>query len=282
MPVPRGGTDGELRALRVRALPGGPPGDRGAHRHVRPAQARLAAGRRTSASPSCPGSGRRGTRSRPPRASWRTRGTPSAWSGSWPSPPRTTRPRSACWRARLPLRENVAARRGRARDQGILPACVGARGWPFSPPSPSWPAASRARRSASRRPRCSRPSSASRSRSTSTRRRKPGARSCASPSTPAAHPRARAASSWPVSPGSPSLRRAAECDPRPTGAVEATTRRPAVIVTAGPIEWNADDEAWVGRHLLPQREPVLPTTLPRGAGARGLGLAGPILLDGPA
>ena len=41
------------------------------------------------------------------------------------------------------------------------------------------------------------------------------------------------------------VRRAAECDPRPIGAVEAMTLRPAVIVTAGPIEWIAEDEAWV-------------------------------------
>jgi hypothetical protein len=45
--------------------------------------------------------------------------------------------------------------------------------------------------------------------------------------------------------GELSVRRAAECDPRPTGAVEAMTLRPAFIVTAGPIEWIADDEAWV-------------------------------------
>ena len=45
--------------------------------------------------------------------------------------------------------------------------------------------------------------------------------------------------------GERSVRRAAECDPRPTGAVESMTLRPAVIVTAGPIEWIADDEAWV-------------------------------------
>jgi hypothetical protein len=41
------------------------------------------------------------------------------------------------------------------------------------------------------------------------------------------------------------VRRAAECDPRPAGAVEAMTQRPAVVVTAGPIEWIAADEAWV-------------------------------------
>lgn len=41
------------------------------------------------------------------------------------------------------------------------------------------------------------------------------------------------------------VRRLTECEPRPKGAVEATTLRPAVIVTVGPIEWRADDEAWV-------------------------------------
>ena len=72
----------------------------------------------------------------------------------------------------------------------------------------------------------------------------------------------------------PSVRKAAECDARPEGAVEATTRRPAVIVTAGPIEWVADDEAWATVVLLPQREPVGPAALPRRAGARGVGVAG--------
>jgi hypothetical protein len=45
--------------------------------------------------------------------------------------------------------------------------------------------------------------------------------------------------------GEPQARRAGECDPRRKGAVEATTLRPAIIVTAGPIEWIAADEAWV-------------------------------------
>lgn len=41
------------------------------------------------------------------------------------------------------------------------------------------------------------------------------------------------------------LRRLTECEPRPKGAVESTTLRPAVIVTVGPIDWQADDDAWV-------------------------------------
>jgi len=41
------------------------------------------------------------------------------------------------------------------------------------------------------------------------------------------------------------VRRLAECDRREAGAVEAMTLRPAVIVTAGPVDWRAADEAWV-------------------------------------
>jgi hypothetical protein len=41
------------------------------------------------------------------------------------------------------------------------------------------------------------------------------------------------------------LRRLTECERRPKGAVESTTLRPAVIVTVGPIDWRADDDAWV-------------------------------------
>jgi hypothetical protein len=43
----------------------------------------------------------------------------------------------------------------------------------------------------------------------------------------------------------PFVRRGAECEARPDGAVELVTDRPAVLVTAGPIEWVEDDEAWV-------------------------------------
>lgn len=40
-------------------------------------------------------------------------------------------------------------------------------------------------------------------------------------------------------------RRGAECEARPEGAMETSTLLPAIIVTAGPIEWVAADEAWV-------------------------------------
>lgn len=41
------------------------------------------------------------------------------------------------------------------------------------------------------------------------------------------------------------LRRAAECEVGRDRAYERSTRAPAVVVTAGPIEWVAEDEAWV-------------------------------------
>src|SRR5207247_2827517 len=43
----------------------------------------------------------------------------------------------------------------------------------------------------------------------------------------------------------PSVRRAAECEARPEGAMTLSRPQPAIIVTAGPIEWVAADEAWV-------------------------------------
>lgn len=81
--------------------------------------------------------------------------------------------------------------------------------------------------------------------------------------------------------GEPAVRRAAECDPRPEGAVEATTLRPAVIVTAGPVEWVAPDEAWVevswfrsARASARRRYRVVRER-------EGWVSLGPILLDGP-
>jgi hypothetical protein len=82
--------------------------------------------------------------------------------------------------------------------------------------------------------------------------------------------------------GEPSVRRAAECDPRPEGAVEATTRRPAIIVTAGPIEWVAEDEAWV---VVSYYRSATQSARRRYRVVRerdGWVSLGPILLDGPA
>ncbi len=45
--------------------------------------------------------------------------------------------------------------------------------------------------------------------------------------------------------GDQSVRRLGECDRRPKGAVESRTLRPAILVTAGPIEWIVADEAHV-------------------------------------
>jgi hypothetical protein len=81
--------------------------------------------------------------------------------------------------------------------------------------------------------------------------------------------------------GEPSARRAAECDPRPKGAVEAMTLRPAIIVTAGPIEWIAADEAWVTVRYF---RSVHRSALRRYRVVKELQSwvsLGPILLDGP-
>jgi hypothetical protein len=79
----------------------------------------------------------------------------------------------------------------------------------------------------------------------------------------------------------PAVRRAAECDPRPEGAVEATTLRPAIIVTAGPIDWVAADDAWVAvsffrsaQHSAHRRYRVVRER-------DGWVSLGPILIDGP-
>lgn len=43
----------------------------------------------------------------------------------------------------------------------------------------------------------------------------------------------------------PAVRRGAECEVRRSRTVEIATRRTAIVVTAGPIEWVKVDEAWV-------------------------------------
>jgi hypothetical protein len=80
----------------------------------------------------------------------------------------------------------------------------------------------------------------------------------------------------------PSLRRAAECDRRPRGAVEATTFRPAVIVTAGPIEWIAEDEAWVAVAYFRSAERSARRRYRVVREREGWVSLGPILIDGPA
>jgi hypothetical protein len=81
--------------------------------------------------------------------------------------------------------------------------------------------------------------------------------------------------------GEPAVRRVAACDARPTGAVEAMTLRPAIIVTAGPIEWVAAAEAWV---TVSYFRSARVSALRRYRVVRereGWVSLGPILLDGP-
>ena len=81
--------------------------------------------------------------------------------------------------------------------------------------------------------------------------------------------------------GHPPLRRAAECDARPDGAVEATTLRPAVVVTAGPIEWVAPDEAWVAVGYFRSASASAHRRYRVVRERAGWVSLGPILLDGP-
>jgi hypothetical protein len=82
-------------------------------------------------------------------------------------------------------------------------------------------------------------------------------------------------------PDEPVVRRLAECDPRPDGAVEAMTLRPAIIVTAGPIEWVAADEAWVTVTYFRSRHRSATRKYRVVRERTGWVSLGPILLDGP-
>jgi hypothetical protein len=76
-------------------------------------------------------------------------------------------------------------------------------------------------------------------------------------------------------------RRLAECDARPEGAVEAMTLRPAVIVTAGPIEWRAADEAWVTVRFFRSSHDTAVRTYRVVREREGWVSLGPILVGGP-
>jgi hypothetical protein len=80
----------------------------------------------------------------------------------------------------------------------------------------------------------------------------------------------------------PSVRRLGECDPRPKGAVESSTLRPAIIVTAGPIEWVANDEAHVSVSYFRSRKLSARRTYRVVKERSGWVSLGPIILDGPA
>jgi hypothetical protein len=77
------------------------------------------------------------------------------------------------------------------------------------------------------------------------------------------------------------VRRAAECDPRPEGAVEATTLRPAIIVTAGPIDWVAADDAWVAVSFFQSAQRSARRRYRVVRERAGWVSLGPILIDGP-
>ncbi len=79
----------------------------------------------------------------------------------------------------------------------------------------------------------------------------------------------------------PAVRRAAECDPRPEGAVEATTLRPAIIVTAGPIDWVAADDAWVAVSFFQSAQRSARRRYRVVRERDGWVSLGPILIDGP-
>jgi hypothetical protein len=81
--------------------------------------------------------------------------------------------------------------------------------------------------------------------------------------------------------GDKALRRLSECDPRPRGAVESATSRPAVIVTVGPIDWRADDEAWVTVTYFRTRSRSGIRRYRVVHEPSGWVSLGPILLDGP-
>lgn len=77
------------------------------------------------------------------------------------------------------------------------------------------------------------------------------------------------------------LRRLGECEPRADGAVELSTLRPAVIVTLGPIDWRAEDEAWVSVSYFRTRSRSALRRYRVVKEPSGWVSLGPILLDGP-
>ncbi len=82
--------------------------------------------------------------------------------------------------------------------------------------------------------------------------------------------------------GKARVRRASECDRRPTGAIEATTFRPAIIVTVGPIDWVAEDEARVRVSYYRTALMSAQRTYRVVREPSGWVSLGPIMLDGPA
>jgi hypothetical protein len=78
------------------------------------------------------------------------------------------------------------------------------------------------------------------------------------------------------------VRRLTECEPKPKGAVESTTGRPAVIVTVGPIDWRSGDEAWVTVNYFRTRIQSAVRTYRVVREESGWVSLGQVVLDGPA
>jgi hypothetical protein len=78
------------------------------------------------------------------------------------------------------------------------------------------------------------------------------------------------------------LRRLAECEVRGAGVVERTSGRTALIVTLGPVEWRAADEAWVREVELARPRQPLTRTYRVVHEHDGWICLGPIMKDGPA
>ena len=79
----------------------------------------------------------------------------------------------------------------------------------------------------------------------------------------------------------PLVRSLGECERRGSGAVEGVTRAAAVLVTAGPIDWVADDEAWVRvTHFRSKRDSAMRTYRVVRDPSGWVSL-GPIYRDGP-
>jgi hypothetical protein len=78
------------------------------------------------------------------------------------------------------------------------------------------------------------------------------------------------------------IRRAVECEPRATGAVESMTLRPAIIVTVGPIDWVAEDDAHVAVFYFRSARMSAHRTYRVVKETTGWVSLGPIMIDGPA
>ncbi len=78
------------------------------------------------------------------------------------------------------------------------------------------------------------------------------------------------------------VRRAGECEQRPAGAVESRTERPAIIITVGPIEWVAEDDAHVSVYYFRTALMSARRTYRVVKERSGWISLGPIMIDGPA